>query len=122
MRKTSQRQAIKEALLSNRRPLSPQEIHALAEKKAPGLGIATVYRAVKQLVDEGWLDVVEVPKGPMRYEVAGHDHCNHFYCRLCEGVFEVAQEPPDLQHLTPPGFHVEKHSLMIYGLCPRCAN
>ena len=38
--------------------LSPQEVLPAAQSYAPGLGIATVYRNVKALLEEGWLESV----------------------------------------------------------------
>ena len=121
MRKTSQRTAIRAAIEEADRPLSPQEILVQAQAEAPGLGIATVYRAIKALLDEEWLHVVELPGAPSRYEVAGKRHHHHFHCRRCDGVFEVNGCPGDLKKLAPRGFRVEAHEVILYGVCRACA-
>ncbi|MEX0886815.1 MAG: transcriptional repressor [Phycisphaeraceae bacterium] len=119
-RQTQQRQAIRKAVERADRPLSPQEILAAAEPAAPGLGMATVYRAVKTGVAEGWLAAVEMPGAGTRYEPAGKHHHHHFACRECGGVFEVDGCPGGIQPLTPTGFKLEDHELLLYGLCRNC--
>lgn len=119
-RKTPQRQAIREAIERADRPLSPQEILDQAGPSAPGLGMATIYRTVKTGVDEGWLKPVELPGSATRYEIAGKQHHHHFACRECNGVFEVDGCPGNLGQLTPEGFKLESHEVVLYGLCRQC--
>mgnify|MGYP000380226949 CR=1 FL=1 len=70
-RRTRQRDAIRATFAEAARPLAVQEAHLLALKTVPGLGIATVYRNIKALLDEGFLAVVELPGEPARYEASG---------------------------------------------------
>lgn len=92
-----------------------------SQADCPGLGIATVYRTLKSLVEEGWLARVELPGMPDRFERAGKHHHHHFHCRECGGVFEVPDCLEDIRLLPPPGFLVEDHEVVFYGLCPGCA-
>ncbi|HSK09635.1 MAG TPA: transcriptional repressor [Vicinamibacterales bacterium] len=119
-RDTSQRRAIREALEAADRPLSAAEILADARTLAPGLGIATVYRAVKRMKEEGALRQVDLPGDAPRYEPSGKGHHHHFHCRVCQRVFEVEACPAGLQQLAPPGFAIETHEVILYGRCPSC--
>ena len=119
-RRTQQLEAIREALTQADRPLDAHELHAAAADHSPGLGLATVYRTVKTGVEEGWLKPVELPGAATRYELAGKAHHHHFECRQCQRVFEVAGCPGQLQRLTPTGFALEAHELVLYGLCDQC--
>jgi len=103
------------------RPLTPAEILEGARASVPGMGVATVYRAVKILQGDGVLHQVELPGGLPRYELAGKDHHHHFHCRICGRVFEVAACPGELTQLAPPGFTLEAHEVILYGRCPACA-
>ncbi len=120
-RNTQQRRAIREAVRRAGRPLSPQEILEAARPAAPGLGIATVYRAIRSLVEEGWLGTVDLPGAPSRYETADKKHHHHFHCRGCDGVFDIENCPGSLQDLAPRGFRAEAHEIILYGLCDGCA-
>lgn len=120
-RRTPQRRAIRRVLAEADRPLGPQEILAAAAPSAPSLGIATVYRNVKTLLEEGWLRSVELPGEPARYELSDKAHHHHFHCRECDRVFEVDDCPGGLMDLAPRGFRLEAHEIVLYGLCRSCA-
>jgi Fur family ferric uptake transcriptional regulator len=120
-RHTRQRAAIRRALEREARPLSPAELLAAARREVPGLGVATVYRAVKALVEEGTAVAVELPGEPARYERTPAGHHHHFRCRRCERVFEVPGCARGIAGLAPAGFEVDGHELVLYGRCAPCA-
>lgn len=119
-RTTRQRAAIRDAFETADRPLSPGEVHDAARRRVPRIGVATVYRELRALVDGGWLAEVPLPGSPSRYEVAGKHHHHHFRCRLCDRVYEVAGCPPDLSALLPPGFQLEGHDVTLLGRGAEC--
>ena len=120
-RKTQQRDAIRQVLEAADRPLSPQEVLKSAKRRSPGLGIATVYRALKTLSDEGFLVPVDLPGEASRFELAGKKHHHHFHCRDCGRAFDLEGCVPTVQKLAPKGFRVEDHEVVLYGLCAACA-
>ncbi len=121
-RKTRQRAAIRAAFESACRPLSIQEVLELARKEVRGLGIATVYRNVGALVEEGFLAQVDISGESPRYEVSGRGHHHHFHCRRCHRVFEVDGCVPEVERLAPEGFVMESHDILLVGRCPECAS
>jgi Fur family ferric uptake transcriptional regulator len=120
-RDTRQRRAIRAAFLGTDRPLDPAEVLKLAGIGHTGLGIATVYRNIKMLLDEGWLIAVELPGEITHYELAGKEHHHHFHCRTCGKVFELNACLPNVQKLAPQGFQVAGHDLLLYGACHDCS-
>ena len=120
-RNTRQRAAIREAIAQSGRPLLPQEILQVAQCKAPGLSLATVYRNLNALVDEGELASVSLPGESPRFEPATQRHHHHFKCEHCLRVFDVHACPGDLSHLLPAGFEVRSHDLTLYGRCAQCS-
>jgi Fur family ferric uptake transcriptional regulator len=119
-RNTRQRTAISAVIALAQRPLLPQEVLEAAKSEAPGLGIATVYRNLKSLLEDGLLQEVKLPGENPRYETAGHPHHHHFQCMQCQRVFDVHACPGDLSRLAPKGFTVEAHDLTLYGKCADC--
>ena len=121
VRKTKQRDAIRDVFSEHDRPLSPDEVRELSSQAIPGIGIATVYRNLKSLVEDGVLRVVEIPGSAPRYESAHLGHHHHFQCNDCSKVFDIHKCPGDLKSLTPPGFEVTSHAITLYGHCPECS-
>ena len=121
MRNTEQRTALRRVFMEADRPLSAQEVLQAARKMVAGLGIATVYRNLRMLVDEDWLATVGLPGEPDRYEVAGKAHHHHFHCRVCNRVFEVPECASDMKRITPDGFVLDGHDVVLYGKCRECA-
>ena len=119
-RNTTQRAAIRQCLADAGRPLLPQEVLEAAQAQVPALGIATVYRNLKAMVDEGELRAVTLPGENPRFELAGHQHHHHFQCTQCQRVFDVHACPGDLSRLAPLGFTVDDHDLTLYGRCKDC--
>lgn len=121
-RTTRQREALRNVIEDAQRPLSPQEILDGAQTVVPGIGIATVYRNIKLLLDAGEIEVVTLPGENARYEPAhrAHQHHHHFQCDACRRVFDVHECPGDLKGLAPKGFRVHRHELTLYGLCKEC--
>lgn len=120
-RRTRQHEAIHEVIADAGRPLLAQEVLELAARAVPQLSIATVYRNLKALQDDGSIQAVLLPGQNPRYEPTGHAHHHHFQCRSCERVFDVETCPGDLAGLAPPGFQVEGHEIILYGHCAECA-
>ncbi len=119
-RSTRQRAAIRAVIEAAERPLTPQEVLDGARAEVSGMGIATVYRNLKLLVDDGSVQAVALPGDSPRYESTRLAHHHHFQCRACQRVFDVHGCPGALGQLAPAGFVVESHELTLYGRCADC--
>lgn len=73
-RNTRQRNAILKSIREADGPLSVGEVHGRSRLQIPGLGIATVYRAIKALREDGEVVLVELPGEGPRYEPVGRGH------------------------------------------------
>ena len=120
-RRTRQRDAIRDLFTEKGRPLSPKEILDKASESVPTLSLATVYRTVNALVEDGTLVAVTVPGQTPCYELAGKEHHHHFHCRACGRTFEIDGCLGNPEKLAPKGFRVEDHDLTLFGLCRDCA-
>jgi len=121
VRQTRQRQALRDTFEHADRPLSAAEALEAAQDEVPTLGIATAYRAINQLVDEGVLKPVELPGEPTRYELPDKPHHHHFHCRACGQVFCVPVKCAKLDAAVPGGYVIESHEVILYGTCPDCS-
>ncbi len=121
VRRTDQRAAIRRAVSAAQRPLSVQEIFEAAQAEVPGLGLATVYRNLKRLTEEGFLRTVQVPGEAGRYELAGLCHHHHFLCDVCGRMFDIPSCMGGLERMVPAGFLLRRHEVLLYGRCDGCA-
>jgi Fur family ferric uptake transcriptional regulator len=119
-RDTRQRRAIRRVFLETGRPLAPADVLREAQRHATSLGIATVYRNLKDLIDEGWLTAVDLPGESTRYELSERPHHHHFVCRSCAQAFDLHACPSGVESLAPEGFRVEAHEVVLYGICAAC--
>lgn len=122
-RTTKQREAIRAIFEAAKHPLTAEEVLQSAGKRVRGIGIATVYRSIRVLLEEGWLACVAVAGETPRYEHAHRAHHHHFLCRACERVFEAEGCENGKASLTaPPGFRVEGHEVVLRGVCVECSD
>jgi Fur family ferric uptake transcriptional regulator len=119
-RNTQQRREIREVFERTDRPLAADEVLQLAQEKMAGLEIATVYRAIKALTNEGWLVLVAIPGASPRYEIRGKAHHHHFHCLKCDRLFELKACVAHLGKMIPPTFQMIDHVVLIDGFCTEC--
>lgn len=123
-RHSRRREAILEVLTTGSGHLSAEEIHRAARQRLPGIGIATVYRALKFLCGCGQAAEFIPADGVARYEPGSREHHDHLICTAC-GRFTEAVDP-EIERLqvrlaARHAFKPSSHKLEIYGLCSRCA-
>ena len=121
-RKTKQKTVISGVLEETGRPMSPSEVLVAAQKTVPRLSIATVYRVLRGLVEEGAVVPVPVPGEADRYETRGRasHHHHHFLCDSCHRVFDVPGCGLKVEAHLPGGFILSRHEVMLYGNCDQC--
>lgn len=119
-RNTKQKGAIRSAFVETDRPLSPEEVLSYAQREAPDISVATVYRNLKTLVEEGWLIPVQLPGESQRYELSGKGHHHHFLCNDCGRVYELEGCIPAPKPKLPRGFRALSHDFLFHGICAAC--
>ncbi len=120
-RRTEQREAILDALRRSERAVTAQELHARLE----GVGLATVYRNLQRLADEGSADTLRRESGELAFLVCGSGHHHHLTCRTCGRVEEVRDcRLTDWAHQVARrhGFTGVEHSAELVGTCADCAS
>jgi Fur family transcriptional regulator, ferric uptake regulator len=121
-RNTRQRAVVLEAIHDAHGPLTVSEILSKCRSLIPGIGVATIYRAVGLLADAGRVQRVLLPGGETAWERAGMEHHHHFHCTKCGRVFclDFCPFSPGRRTRLPRGFVVQTHSITAHGLCPDC--
>jgi Fur family ferric uptake transcriptional regulator len=119
-RNTRQRSAIEKVFDAPGRPLTSNEVHRRAQERVPGIGIATVYRALRCLLQEERLVTVRLPGERLAFEPSGRPHHHHFHCRVCRRTWDLAGCPLLVPIRVPRRFRVESHDLVVHGRCGDC--
>src|SRR3954453_21866902 len=119
-RKTEQREAILEALRASNRAVTAQELHGDLD----GVGLATVYRNLQRLADEGVADVLRRDNGEQTFLLCGGGDHPPLTCRVCGAVERVRDRRLDDWAHEVAGRHgfaeVEHHAELV-GVCAGCA-
>src|SRR6478735_6330628 len=77
---TRPRQAILDIVAAADHHLTPAEIHRLARKKYPHLGLVTVYRTLDLLTEMGYVQRVHFADGCHSYGATAQGHAHHLVC------------------------------------------
>ena len=121
---THQREEIAQTFLDSTRHLSAEEQHRQIQKIHPEVGLSTIYRTLKLLVEAGLASQREFGDGITRYEpVAGGRHHDHLICVNCGAIIEFQnQKIEELQKEVAENknFTVLQHKLELYGYCEKC--
>lgn len=97
-----------------------QEILDASSSLLPGLGQATVYRAIHHFCEKELVSPIELPGEPTRYEWHRTDEHAHFRCDACERTYCIDGECIELRANLPEGFVLKDHQIFLTGLCPEC--
>jgi Fur family ferric uptake transcriptional regulator len=124
-RKTRQRAAVNDVLDEVDDFVSAQELHQMLRSRGSTVGLATVYRALQALSDEGRVDVLRSDAGEAVYRRCAQDnHHHHLVCRSCGAAIEISRPAVEAwaeEVARAHGYVDVTHTVEIFGRCPRCA-
>ena len=124
---TSQREAILQTLYENQDHFTSEHLYMLVKQKKPNLniGIATVYRTLALLEENGLVSSISLGMQGKKFEIANKPHHDHLICTNCGKIVEFENEQiEELQNLIAKenGFKLTDHLMQLYGICKECQN
>jgi len=114
---------IVETLAHSEGHLSAEQIYHLIQPRSKSINLATVYRTLDLLVEQGYATRLVDREGKFLYATRQQSHHIHLVCRKCGRTLAADYEglEPFLVHLKQCyGFQIEIEHLTFYGLCPEC--
>lgn len=122
---TTQREAILSTLYNNPQHFTSENLYLLVKQKHPKLniGIATVYRTLSLLEENGIVSTISLGTQGKKFEIANKPHHDHLICSSCGKIVEFENEQIEtLQHqiARENGFVLTDHLMQLYGICPEC--
>jgi Fur family ferric uptake transcriptional regulator len=123
VRPTRQRITVLAELMGEQDDVTAQELHERLRGRGERLGLATVYRTLGLLAEEGVVDALSHRPGELCYRWCGDGHHHHLVCSSCHRVVELAdcELDPWLDRISQAhGFVTTGHRLEVSGLCAEC--
>lgn len=123
-RMTKQRQAVLDELTRVSDFRSAQQIFEDLHSQGQRVGLATVYRSLQGLAEDGRVDTLRSTEGEVLYRSCASDHHHHhLVCRECGFTEEIEQSQIESwvsAVAADHGFSDVEHSLELCGLCASC--
>jgi Fur family ferric uptake transcriptional regulator/Fur family peroxide stress response transcriptional regulator len=122
LRLTPQRRAVLDVLRAAPDHPTAAEVIQRVREISPGIGPATVYRALGRLVETGQASELALGDGAARYDANTTRH-DHLVCDGCGRAVDVdVPVPRELTHrlATETQFEITSYDLKFHGLCPTC--
>ncbi len=123
-RQTWQREAVRDALSTSEGFVSAQSLHSALREGGSSIGLATVYRALADLADEGEADSLQQEGESLYRACTPGSHHHHLICRSCGLTVEIeADEVEEWAKAIAAkhGFTEPNHIVDVFGLCAACA-
>jgi Fur family transcriptional regulator, ferric uptake regulator len=121
-RMTQQRRVILEELNKLTCHPTAEELHRIVRERLPNISIATVYRNLELLSEEGMIWKMNVAGPQRRFDATTANHY-HIRCSVCGRVDDLHMEVmPSIEQAArkSTGYTVLSHTVEFSGICPTC--
>jgi Fur family ferric uptake transcriptional regulator len=124
LRHSAPRAVITQELLKLEGHLTAEELHRRIQRRHPRIGLATVYRTLRLLSENGLCRELRLEDGTARFEPGqAEEHHDHLICTRCGCMLEVVD--PEIERLQDKlfrkhGFSPQRHHMELYGICRKC--
>lgn len=122
MKYSRQRDLLLKTLQKNAVHPTADALFAMIKEIEPTMSLATVYRNLNLLAEQGIIRSIRGLDGSTHYDHNTHNHY-HFICSKCNKVYDVPYDiAPELADKTAErtGLLVESYDITFRGVCPDC--
>ena len=128
MKYSKQRSVVLEILKNTYEHPTAEEVYTEAQKKYPGIGIATVYRNLNQLADLGEIKRISLGNGNDRFDGHLEEHY-HMVCKCCGRLQDLRPSKEKMDKLNEMANELfglkasnkaELSSTVMEGICDNC--
>lgn len=103
--------------------LDAEQIYKRLNEDTTNVSLASIYRALSQLVEAHLLCGVAFGDGRMAYELNDGKRHDHLVCTACGSVREFSDADMEARQQAVADsfeFVLARRPLVLYGLCPEC--
>ena len=118
----ARQQQLLEALQASSDEMSGQQLHRSLEESSKAMGLATVYRNLRQLQQRGLVRCRHLPNGEALYAPIERDR-HHLTCVDCGRTQALEHCPVHTEDMQVDGggdFDLLFHTLEFFGFCRNC--
>lgn len=122
MKYSRQRDLVLKALENNVVHPTADYIYSLLRQSEPNISLATVYRNLNLLADNGVIKRISGLDGITRFDHNTSNHY-HFICSNCNKIYDVPADivgDPAKEVLVRTGLIVESFDISFRGVCQNC--
>ena len=123
LRWTSQRKLVLDVFLQQSGHVHIDDIYDRVREEDPTIGIATIYRTMKLLVESGLAEVHSFNNKTTYERLFQVRHHDHLICKICKKTVEFEHpliEKYQLEICQHHGFTLKSHRMDLYGICKDC--
>lgn len=111
-------------LFKDSQSYTPEQAYRVLLRQGSDVSLATMYRALGQLVDVGLLSRQQLDNGPGHYFLTGANACEHMLCTECGALLPMPG--PELAGMlkrfaAKHGYLLGDYSVAMQGTCTECA-
>ena len=116
--------AVLEVIRATEQHPTAQEVYERVRQVRPRIGLATVYRILHQLAEQGLIKELGRGSDGSRYDARTQRH-DHAVCIECGALLDIPLDmevPSDALQAAAQatGLELVSHEVRIYGRCPQC--
>lgn len=122
LKHSRQRDALLTLLKSVKNHPTADWLYEELKKEFPRISLATVYRNLNLLADDGQIVRLECSDGREHFDGNPEKHY-HFICRNCSTILDISvniEKPLSELVKEKDSLSIEDHALFFFGLCGEC--
>lgn len=119
---TPQRLAVYKYLMSTKEHPSAEVIYKAIQADFPTMSLATVYKALKTLVEVGLIQELNVGEGNFRYDgkIDSHPHIQCIKCGRVDDLLNLSFDHLNSEVEKNSEYKILSNQTYFYGLCKDC--
>ena len=98
-----------------------ESIHKELLSEIPALSKTTVYNTLKQFVEKGIVQIINIEDNETRYDADTSTH-GHFKCLKCGMLYDFSFDNNNIEISGIENFDIHQTHLYIKGICEKCRN
>ena len=121
-RSTHQKKIIYDYIVNSKSHPSINQIYNDLVNKGENIGIATCYRNLKSLLNEGKVIQIMTNDNIAHYDYVDDEHF-HLVCKCCNEIIDMDTKTVTINYNDDSilkNFKTDIKNLIIYGICKRC--